>query len=270
MIRMFLDQPLARLAPRFLCAVAFLAVVISPVAAQDPLANGKKITPLGTQFGVGSLPMNMIASSDGRYAVVSDMGERESLWSLYTDDGAGVSHVDFVKSSRWDSNGLYYGLVIDKDGTIYASQGAAHKIAVVKLASDGSLTQSGFLATAPTDFPAGLALDSRGDLYVVNKEYYSGVSDDIKTGSTPSSLAIYSTTTGTEVGRISLPAQEITSASGPLTPPQSAFAVAAFADGSRVFVTSQRDGVVYAIDSSAASSPKLLATVATGSHPDSL
>jgi hypothetical protein len=60
-----------------------------------PLITGKKIPPsLAVKKAIGNLPMNLIKSPDGRFAITSDMGNREALWSLRLDDGTGVSHVD--------------------------------------------------------------------------------------------------------------------------------------------------------------------------------
>jgi YVTN family beta-propeller protein len=255
----------------FLIAFIILPILAAGAGAQETLVNGKKITvpPLGAQFGVGSLPMNMIASPDGRYAIVSDMGYRESLWSLSTSDGSGISHVDYSRG-RGSASGLYYGLAIDKNGTVYASEGAAHKIDVVKLTSDGTLTQSGTIQTRQNEFPAGLALDSRGNLYMVSKEYYSPSNSDVKRATTPSGLAIYDPATGQEIGYVAFPSLTIPSALGPISPPGSAFAVVALDDGSKVFVSSQRDGLVYDVNATTPTSPKVAGQIATGSHPDSL
>src|SRR5271154_5934426 len=124
------------------------------------LPTGKAITS-ETQPAqdVGSMPMNVAVTPDGRYAVTSDMGLYQWLWVIRTSDGKGVSHVAFANpapkaatktparaggeddtegtapgSPR--SNGLYYGLAISKDNTVYAAQGAHDSVAVLKLADD--------------------------------------------------------------------------------------------------------------------------------------
>ena len=114
----------------------------------------------------------MVASADGQFAIVTDIGFRQSLWSIRTSDGKGVSHVDFQsgEEKRFKANGLYYGLAIAPDGTVYAAQGNKDAIAVLSLGSDGTLEMKRSIATRKADFPAGLALDRRGLLYVTNND----------------------------------------------------------------------------------------------------
>src|SRR5262249_7977623 len=60
----------------------------------EQLVTGKRIKtpPLGTLTNVGSLPMNLILSPSGKFAVSTDMGLRQSLWSIRTADGTAASH----------------------------------------------------------------------------------------------------------------------------------------------------------------------------------
>src|SRR5262249_39111777 len=67
-----------------------------PQSALAPLVTGKSIPPRQTaRQNVGSMPMNIVFSPDGRYLISSDMGNRQSLWSINASNGAGVSHLDF-------------------------------------------------------------------------------------------------------------------------------------------------------------------------------
>src|SRR2546421_4815471 len=63
---------------------------------RDLLITGKAISP-STQptQDVGSMPMNIALSPDGRFIVTTGMGYYESLWAIRTSDGKGVSHVDY-------------------------------------------------------------------------------------------------------------------------------------------------------------------------------
>ena len=66
--------PLKRVRAYGSLALALLAVFTFafPVAAQDSrLVTGKKITPVGINQNVGSLPMNIVLSPNGKYAITS-------------------------------------------------------------------------------------------------------------------------------------------------------------------------------------------------------
>ena len=243
-----------------LLAAATLGVsLLSPsrAPAQDgpnPLVTGKSLSlsPATTpRQGVGSLPMNLIPTADGRFAISTDMGFRQSLWVTRTSDGVGVADVEFSNAPpNKDTNGLYYGLAIRPDGTLFAAQGANDSIAVLSLnTTTGELTTvKSTIKTKTGDFPSGLALDDRGYLYVAN--------NDPGTFATPCSFAVYDTAAAAEVGRYTF--------SGP---PNFPLAVAALRDGSKCYVTSQRDGVVYVFNTRDPKNPTLAATVPTGAHP---
>ncbi len=239
-----------------LAVVAAAAVAAVADGGDNPLVTGRSIQqpPLGVQQNVGSLPMNMIRSADGRFALVTDMGFRQSLWSVRTADGVGVAHVDFSNHPpNRSTNGLYYGLAITPGGTLYAAQGGNDSIAVLQLASDGGLTQTGSFPTRKGDFPAGLALDNRGLLYVTN--------NDPGTFTKPGSMAIYQASTGAELGRYAFAGSGFGTPNFPL-------AVAALPNGAKTYVASQRDGAVYVLNTVNPAAPTLLGTIPTGAHPD--
>ena len=242
--------------------IGMFAAALLPVSAcaQNPLITGKSITPVGVQQNVGSLPMQMVLSPDGKYAITSDMGFRESLWSIRTSDGVGVSHIEFNNYPPYSSsNGLYYGLAIaanpDGSSTIYAAQGANDSIAIVRLGTDGTLTLTGTIATQKNDFPTGLALDGRGYLYVTN--------NDPDTFATPCSLAIYNTASGQQVSRYTFSNSYYGTPNFPL-------AITVRADGIRTYVASQRDGAVYVLDTTNPNAPSLVKSLSTGAHPAAL
>lgn len=229
---------------------------------EPPLPNGRSLglDPATPSIDVGSMPVNIAASADGQFAVSTGAGSQEALWVIRTRDGNAVSHLDFPKSAKDKSNGLYYGLAFSPDDLLYASQGGADRIAVLKLNNDGSLTQLRQIATGKGDFPAGLALDGRGYLYVANNDS-SPVSGP--NWARRGNAAIYATKTGTEVGQFVFPGDELGVSNFPL-------AVAVKNDGSEAYITSERDGVVYALNTLTPNHPTLIATIATGSHPDAL
>ncbi len=252
--------------PKFglLCLLtAMLFTVISGMAQSFQsglLVTGKVITPPpGTRLNVGSLPMNIILSPDGKYALVSDMGFDQSLTSIDTKTGGFIPNVDYPNCnycSFQNTNGLYYGLAFGSNGTLYAAQGGNNTIDVLHLSPNGILADLGsFTATQPTDFPAGLATDTRGFLYVVN--------NDPSTFVVPGSVAIYSQSTQTKVGRYSFTGSWYGTPNYPL-------AIAVLSNGSKAYVSSERDGAVYDLNTSIPASPTLIGAIMTGANPDAL
>jgi YVTN family beta-propeller protein len=245
--------------------------------ARSPLINGRAISvePESSQ-DVGNMPMNIALSQDGKYALVSDMGWHQWLWSVQTSDGKGVSKIPFstkeankpdagpgggeavtdaTPAGSVKSNGLYYGLAVTKDGTVYASQGAHDSIAVLHLGSDGALAYQGAFGTGKQDFPAGLALDGRGRLYVSNNA--SADDDPYKL---TASVAIYDTATRAELGRFAFKDSYGGTSNFP-------FGIAVKSDGSKAYVASERDDAVYVLDTRDPAGVRMAAKVSTGAHP---
>ena len=155
---------------------------------------------------------------------------------------------------------------------MYASEGASAAIAVVTISPSGVPTLTKTIALKKGDFPAGVALDGRGYLYAaINETYGSGGAGDI---TTPGAVAIISTASGAEVGRYSfvepVSTLNIPTANIPFSPTNFPLSVAATSDGSKVYVTSQRDGTVSVLNCATPASPSLTTTLATGQHPISL
>ena len=266
----------------FSLGAAALALLTVPAAAQNPLVTGKSITlpPVGTQTTVGSLPMNMILTPDGKFAVSSDMGFRQSLHVLSTATGKDAGPALVFGADNGDGSfapgGMYYGLAAksnaDGSSTVYVSEGAVAGIAVVTISPAGTPTLTKNITLKKGDFPAGVALDSRGYLYVaINETYGSGGAGDI---TTPGALAIIDMATGTEISRYQfvepVSTLSIPGATIPFSPTNFPLSVAATSDGAKVYVSSQRDSAVFVLDCSAPASPKAVKTLATGQHPISL
>src|SRR5271165_327582 len=247
------------------CLMATLLLTTMTGLAQNALSGllvtGKIIPspPLGTQLNVGSLPMNIVLSPDGKYALVSDMGFEESLTAINAKNGGFVSNIDYPNCNYCyyqNTNGLYYGIAFGPNGAVYAAQGGNNSIDVLHLSSNGILADLGpFQATQPTDFPSGLATDTRGYLYVVN--------NDPSTFAVPGSVAIYSQSTQTEVGRYSFTSSYYGTPNFPL-------AIAIVPDGSKAYVSSERDGAVYDLNTSDPTNPTLTGVIPTGANPDSV
>jgi len=284
---MIRQNTLGKHQPAILFSVAAAALLGVPALAQNPniLVTGKRITqpPLGVQANVGSLPMHMILSPDGKYAVSTDMGFRQALSVLDTRTGAVVSQTPFFPDPNQPSANaadpkkinLYYGLAFaptaNPDGsyTLYASQGSKAAVGVYTLAN-GALTSTGTISLKPGDFAAGLATDARGYLYVAVNEYYGGP-DPLGPVTQPGRLLVYNTAVSpaAEVARV--PVGPVAGPTPPHAPPNSfPLAVAALGDGSRVYVSSQRDGAVYVFNASVPAATAAAGVLQTGAHPISL
>jgi hypothetical protein len=234
-------------------------------AADPPLSTGRYIHPATTQStqNVGSLPVNLIASADGQYAISTDAGYRQSLWSIRIADGKGVSHLEFPNkkgkfaTTQEKARGLYYGLAA-ADGVIYAAQGQHDTIAVIGISADGTLKQQRTITTKKSDFPSGLALDNQGRLYVANNDPVA-----FPPNFKASSVAVYDAAAGKELGRF-----EFTDSFGGT--PNFPLAIAVSKDGKKLYVASERDSAVYVLDTADPAHIKQLAKLETGSHPIAL
>jgi hypothetical protein len=146
------------------------------------LVNGRVITPAGTISGsIGNMPLNIALSPDGRYAVTTSSCLDTRLCTVRVSDGAIVGSLAFPADDPSNPNcGLFYGLAFDPtlhdgDYVLYAAQGAYGTVAVVNMASDGTLSQTGTIPAKatpymPVDQPAGIAY-ANGNIFMSN--YFS-------------------------------------------------------------------------------------------------
>ena len=99
-------RPFCMLAVVSLCLVLMSGALL----AQNQIATGKRITPAGFNGEIASLPMNIISSPDGKFAITSDMGFHQELSSIDTGTGQTIGEVQFENTSDAPHNGLYYGV----------------------------------------------------------------------------------------------------------------------------------------------------------------
>jgi YVTN family beta-propeller protein len=216
------------------------------------------------------MPLNIVLSPDGKYAVTSSSCLNARLSTVRVSDGAVVASLAFpADDPRIPNGGLFYGLAFDptpRDGkyVLYAAQGAYGTVAVVTLASDGTLTKTGTIPAkpvpyAPIDQPAGIAL-ANGTLFMAN--YFSV---DLRASSQPAStLSMYRVRDGARLGSYTFTDEARTNT------PSFPYAVTARSDGKRAYVASQRDGVVYVLDTTDPRNIALVSRIEGLSHPSAL
>jgi DNA-binding beta-propeller fold protein YncE len=233
--------------------------LVSP--AKPQISTGRRINSDGilASQDVGTMPVNLAVSPDGKYVVTTSNGFIDQLCSIRISDGSLVSTITFAKSQGQMTNGLYYGLAFAPDGKLYAAEGAAERVTVYKISDEGVLTHDVDIPAAPSDFPAGIAADSRGRIYVTQND---PTFNEEATFGTPASVSVIDTATRKEIGRYIF--------ADPLGRSNFPLAVTVNDDGSRLYVGSQRDDAVYVLDASDPAKIQLLQKLGTGSHPNAL
>ncbi|HZP80986.1 MAG TPA: alkaline phosphatase family protein [Chthonomonadaceae bacterium] len=260
-------QSRKRSLPAYVLLTALLPLATAQ-AQQDatPLVTGKALTPQGKQTNVGSFPANMLLTPNRRFLVVSNTGFRQFVSVLSAEDGRLLSQLGFNglrKDESLKREGLYYGLAFgpERDGqtTLYVSRGAEDRVSILAIDTDGKLTDTGKVLDNPSSVPksmsphhiAGLALNRDGSrLYAVNNNTSAFTEQK-------GSLSILDTAANKVVAKVPLPGFP--------------YAVAALTAGpnaeKKVYVTSERDGVVSVVNPETATVSK---NVRTGMHPMAL
>ncbi len=227
--------------------------------APAPLPTGRFLSPLGAQTDVGSFPANMALSPDGRFVLVTNVGAREYVSVLRADSGALVSRLDWNTPSPvfpHKKRALYFGLVCgaahDGQTPVYVSCGGEGTVAVLSLASNGTLTDSGRTLGQPADankplaFLAGLSLSSDG------ARLYAADNSANPTNGMRGALQIIDVESGKVAARVALPGY--------------ALAVAA-THADKVYVSSEQSGVVSVVNGRTG---RVECTIATGMQPAAL
>ena len=132
---------------------------------------GFRVTPAGAQTNLGDLPLNAVASPDGRWLVAVNAGQGvQSVQVVDTRSGKVTQTIQYARPQA-----VFAGLAFSKDGTtLYASAGGNNTIRTYSFAN-GALTEGAALAL-PTKsasgkkinpYPAGIALTPDGKRLLV-------------------------------------------------------------------------------------------------------
>lgn len=228
------------------------------------LPTGQRLTPAGFQISLtGTLPLNAILLSNGTDAVINCSGLVQGLSVVDLRRGAEVQFVADQMAADGTHNrpgavfsgSHYYGLALSLDGkTLFASEGALDAVGIYAVDRSAHLSRIGEIPIPSADpktknLIAGIALSPDGSTL-----YAACLHSD--------RLAI-----------VNLPRFETENLSNYLTflqPPTIGgypLVVAVSPKSGTVYVTSERDGTVTAVDPKSLS---VTATIPTGADPDAL
>lgn len=147
------------------------------IAPAARLPTGRLITPAGVDTPVGCMPLSLVLTPDGRYAIAAACGALQYLTVIDVAGGTIASQVAFqtftpqppVPLRLKTTGSLFYGLALSPSGdTVYASFGGGDAIGVYRL-TNGRLTADGSIPVPrPEGAPqpnmiAGLAVSGDGD-----------------------------------------------------------------------------------------------------------
>ncbi len=140
-------------------------------------STGKFLSPVDPGVDVGSYPVNLALSPDGKFIVATNSGYRQQLSVLDASNGHLVSKLDFNKVTG-HKQALYFGIAFGPDGLLYASRGVEDKVSAFRLTPEGQLEPTTDISDPSPDkdkpnFLGGIAF-GRSGLFVAHNESYPG------------------------------------------------------------------------------------------------
>jgi DNA-binding beta-propeller fold protein YncE len=200
------------------------------------LANGWRIAPAGKHLPLGTLPLNIVLSPDGRYAVVSNNGLAKPSLTM-------VDLTTWTVKNTTTLDGAWYGLAWSPDGkSLYVGGASLNNVQEFTYA-DGLLTKARtFALPAQTGetFAGGLAVSPNGRTLFVTRVFAL-------------SLSAIDLTSGQVTQTVTLPAEP--------------YSVIASPDGTTLYVSLWGGSRVQAYS---ADSLRVVNEYTTGEHPNAL
>jgi DNA-binding beta-propeller fold protein YncE len=152
------------------------------------LPNGWKLSPTGRHLFVGPMPLNIVTTPDGKYAIV-------------TSDGLSKPTLTIVDLAKWtikntvQVDSAWYGLAWHPDGTKLYSAGAAQNNIQEFAYVDGTLTKArtfNLPGTAAADsFAGGLAISRDGRTLYATRVFGMTLSSiDVATGQVTKTVSL--------------------------------------------------------------------------------
>jgi YVTN family beta-propeller protein len=226
-------------------AIFMRAQTVAPPASGLPgaladgstlLANGWRLSPAGRHLVVGSLPLNLVLSPDGRYAVVTNNGVNRPSLTV-------IDVASWTVKGATQVDAAWLGLVFSPDGTRLYSAGAAQNNVQEYTFADGVITRArtfALPAVAGESFAGGLAISRDGRTLFVTRLFAMTLSAiDVASGAVTNTAQL---------------------ASEPYT-------VVSSADGSYVYVSLWGGA---AVDVFSADSLRLVTQMYTSEHPNAM
>jgi YVTN family beta-propeller protein len=144
------------------------AVAALPGAQPDGsilLPNGWRLAPAGRHLRVGTLPLNLVISPDGRYAVVNNDGLNRPTFTV-------IDIASWTVKSTMAVDAAWLGIVFHPDGTkLYASSAGQNSVREF-LFTDGTISASRIFslpAAAGDTFAGGLSISRDGRTLFVTR-----------------------------------------------------------------------------------------------------
>lgn len=245
-----------------LCLGAFYAIR----EGADRSAINHIVKPVGNSTDLGGFPDNMLVSPDGRFLAITNGGIEQYVSIVEASSGRLVSRINFdgKAPNSEKKDGVYFGLRFGPTAggvtPLYVAHGSLDRITIHNLSSDGKLSgavktienrRPGLAGAGMPHFQAGLALSSDGTrLYAVNNQTFA-------LSNFEGSLSVFETATGKREKIVALPGYPLDAVT--LTKGSK--------KDTKVYVSSERDGVVAVVDVSTLS---VVRKIRTGDNPTHL
>jgi len=144
------------------------------------LPNGWRLAPAGRHLALSNLPLNLVVTPTGRYAVVTNNGLARPSLTV-------VDLASWSVASTFALDAAWYGLALSPDGSkVYVGGAAQNNVQELSLAGDGTLTRARtFALPAATGetFAGGLSISRDGRTLYVTRVFATSVSSiDLASG----------------------------------------------------------------------------------------